>query len=250
MASKLTERWIIYGNILLIMFLFGLKFILAFSIGFIFYPIVLIYNLIRSQKSKRKVRLWTIIVVTTIVLWYAFIGIYAMIDAKSNAKVNNNTDANDAAMVQTIDIDSFSDQHALIEDLCEIACNATMEKETENTINFDWTITKPTQIHGVFFLEAKDSENPHYNILENLYLTNAIVVVSGYYLNEAGPISVNQWEMDIAVYPNFIVNENYSLVYDNESMYSHNLRSDDMDALMEWLSSEYADMNIQEIEYQ
>ena len=54
--SKWTNQWIIYGNILVVLFLFVLKIIGTFTIAMVGYPIALIYNFIRSQKSKKKVK--------------------------------------------------------------------------------------------------------------------------------------------------------------------------------------------------
>lgn len=247
LINKFLGQWTIFGNIIVVIVLFLLKFVVAYGIGLVAYPIVLIYNLIRSQKTKRRVRIWTIIVISVVVLWYAFIGIYAIIDAKSNAGTNGDTDSTGASVVQTVNADSFSDQDALINEVCQNALDITKEEENDNITNYGWTITETTKLHGVFFLEAKDHENPHYNILEKLDVFNAVVVVTGYYLTEADPISTNQWEMDVTVYPNFTCDENELLTYDNDSVYSHSLRSDDMEDLMEWLSGEYSDMNITDL---
>lgn len=78
--NKFLGQWTIFGHILVVLALFMFKFALAFGIGMVAYPIALAYNLIRSQKSKRKVRLWTIIVISVVVLWYVFLGIYSIIN--------------------------------------------------------------------------------------------------------------------------------------------------------------------------
>ena len=76
MVSNFLSRWTIYGNILVLLFLFMLRIVFSFWIGMVAYPIVLVYNLIRSQKSKRKVRLWTIIVISVVILWNVFLWLY------------------------------------------------------------------------------------------------------------------------------------------------------------------------------
>lgn len=249
LINKFLGQWTIFGNIIVVIALFFLKFIVAYGIGLVVYPIVLIYNLIRSQKTKRRVKIWTIVVISAVVLWYGFVGIYAIIDAKSNAGANSNTASTGASVVQTVNADSFSDQDTLVNEVCQNALNITKEEENNNTTNYGWTVTENTKLHGVFFLDAKDTENPHYNILKKLNISNAVVVVTGYYLEEADPVSVNQWEMDATVYPNFTYGENNLLTYDADNVYHHSLRSDDMENLMEWLTNEYDDMNIAEIVY-
>lgn len=247
LINKFLGQWTIFGNIIVVIVLFLLKFVVAYGIGLVAYPIVLIYNLIRSQKTKRRVKIWTIVIISAVVLWYGFVGIYAIIDAKSNTGANSNTDSTGASVVQTVDADSFSDQDTLVNEVCQNALDITKEEENDNITNYGWTVTESTKLHGVFFLDAKDPENPHYNILKKLNVSNAVVVVTGYYLKDADSVPVNQWEMDATVYPNFTFDENNMLFYDTDSVYSHSLRSDDMEDLMDWLTGEYDDMNITEM---
>lgn len=69
--SERTSQWVIYGNFLVILLLFMLKIIATLAIAMVGYPIALIYNLIRSQKSKKNVRLsfaiWILVSITYIV---------------------------------------------------------------------------------------------------------------------------------------------------------------------------------------
>lgn len=247
LINKFLGQWTIFSNLFVVIFLFFAKFVFAYCIGLFSYPIVLIYNLIRSQKTKRRVKIGIAIIISAVILFYVFIGIAVNITAKSSAGASGTTDSTSAAVVQTVDVDSFSDQDALVNEVCQKALDTTKEEENDNVTHYGWTVTETTKLHGVFFLNAKDTENPHYNILKKLNVSNAIVVVTGYYLEEADPVSVNQWEMDVTVYPNFTFDDKNSLSYDTDSVYSHSLRSDDMKDLMEWLTSEYGDMNIQEL---
>ena len=97
-----------------------------------------------------------------------------------------------------------------------------------------------------YYLEAKNPDNPYRNILKKLDVSNAIVVVTGYFLEDAG-IAINQWEMDVWVYPNYAFDENGVLSYDTENVYNDSLRSDDMEDFMDWFCSEYSKMNITEL---
>lgn len=249
LINRFLGQWTIFSNIIVVIALFLLKFLVAYSIGLVAYPIALIYNLIRSQKTKCRVKIWTIVVISAVVLWYGFVGIYAIIDVTSNAGANSNTDSTGASLVQTVDADSFSNQDTLINEVCQNALDITKEEENDNITNYGWTITESTKLYGVFFLDSKDPKNPHYNILKKLNVSNAVVVVTGYYLKDTDSVSVNQWEMDVTVYPNFTFDENNMLFYDTDSVYSHSLRSDDMEDLMDWLTGEYDDMNITEMAY-
>ena len=63
--SRWTSQWTIYGSVLILIFLFMFKIIGTFTIAMVGYPVILVYNLIRSQKSRRKVRVafvvWSLI---------------------------------------------------------------------------------------------------------------------------------------------------------------------------------------------
>lgn len=247
LINRFLGQWSIFGSIPVLIFLFGLKFALSFWIGMVTYPIVLIYTFIRSQKTKRRVRNWTIVVISTVVLWHALIGGYAIIDARLISGENRNIDNAETTAIQVVDAETFREQHTIVDVACKNALDATKGQEKEIINAYGWTVTEPSQLHGVFFLAAKNPENPHYNILEKLNLSNAVVVVTGYFLQDAD-ITINQWEMDVTVYPNFVFDKNDNLTYDNEKVYSHSCRADDVEDLKEWLSSEYSDMSITEVD--
>lgn len=79
LLNRLVGQWSIWGNLFIVVALFVFKLAFAFMIGIFAYPISLIYHIIKSQKSKCKVRLWAIIVISVVVLWYVFLGICAII---------------------------------------------------------------------------------------------------------------------------------------------------------------------------
>ena len=245
LINRFLGQWAIFGHIIVVIALFLLKVLAALYIGVVVYPIVLVYNLIRSQKSKRKVRKWTIIVISVVVLWYVFLGICAIITASTDSGTNN-AGSTEPLVVQTVDVSTFDNQGDLLDAVCQKALESTRETENEYINSYGWTITSPTRVHGVFYLEAKNPENPYRNILKKLDVSNAIVVVTGYFLENAG-ITINQWEMDVWVYPNYAFDENGVLSYDTENVYNDSLRSDDMEDFMDWFSSEYSKMNITEI---
>ena len=245
LLNRLVGQWSIWGSLFVVIALFVFKLAFALMIGMFAYPVFLIYHIIKSQKSKRRARLWAIIVICVVVLWYVFLGICAIIDVRMNTETNN-ASGTEPPVVQIVDVSTFDNQAGLLDAVCQNALDSTKETERKYIDDYGWSITSPTQIHSVFFLDAKDPENPHRNILKKLDVSNAIVVVTGYFLEDAG-ITINQWEMDAWFYPNYSFDENGALSYDAENVYNHNLPSDDMDDFMEWFNSEYSNMTITEL---
>lgn len=243
LINRFLGQWSFFGNILVLILLFVLKLAFSLWIGMIAYPIVLVYNLVRSQNSKRRVRIWTVIAISAVVLWNIFIGVIGYIETQENKK----TTSTDTSSVPVVAIDDFDKQQTFLDKVCQNALNITKVEENENITNYGWTVTENTQLHGVFFLEAKDAESPHYSLLEKLNLSNAVAVVTGYYLKDVDSVSVNQWEMDVMIYPNISFDENDLLTYNKDDVYSHSLRADDIEDLIEWLGDEYTDMNITEL---
>lgn len=240
--DRFTGRRIIVIDILLYIFLLVLRICVAIWIGFVAYPLVLAYYFIRSRKTNRGVKFWAVIIICAVVLFYAFLGIYAVVDAKSNAAEANET----VAAVRTVAVDSFHDQDALVDRMCENALAITQQKENENVNELGWVVSDGSQLHGIYFMEAVDSKRPHY-INRRLSLSNAVAVVTGYFLVEAGPILENQWEMNVRIYPNFCFDEDQVLTYDTDHVYEHSLRVTGMEELMEWFRGEYRDMNIMQM---
>lgn len=80
LINKFLEQWTFFGNIVVMIVLFVFKFMIACCIGCFAYPVVLIYNMIRSQKTRHRVRAWTIVIISVVVVWYAFVIIPAIIN--------------------------------------------------------------------------------------------------------------------------------------------------------------------------
>lgn len=79
LINRFLGQWSVFGSIPVMIFLIGLKFAFALTVGMAAYPIVLVYNIIRSQKTNRRVKIWTVIVISSVVLWYAFVAVAAII---------------------------------------------------------------------------------------------------------------------------------------------------------------------------
>ena len=120
----------------------------------------------------------------------AVIGIYSIIDAKSNS----NADTTDIPVAKIVDMNTFDEHPSVLEAVTNRALiNSQSEETTDSAI---WDITIPSKIKGIYFLNAKDN-NPH-RCNKDLYLTNAIIVVTDYYIEES---DLHSW--DLWVYPNF-----------------------------------------------
>ena len=72
LLNRLVGQWSIWGSLFVVIALFVFKLAFALMIGMFTYPIFLIYHIIKSQKSKHKIRLWTSIVISVVILWNVF----------------------------------------------------------------------------------------------------------------------------------------------------------------------------------
>lgn len=69
--SKLTDQWALYGNIIIIAFLFVFKLGLSLILGVTAYPISIVYSLIKSQKSLTRMRV-------SLIIFYALCAAYVI----------------------------------------------------------------------------------------------------------------------------------------------------------------------------
>lgn len=77
--TRQTEQWAFYGNIFALIVLFSLKFIGSIILGVIAYPVVVVYNLIRSQKSRKRVHIGLALLYFAIFAYVIFAIIMAII---------------------------------------------------------------------------------------------------------------------------------------------------------------------------
>ena len=70
--TRQTEQWTFYGNIFALLILFFLKLIGSIIFGVIAYPVVVVYNLIRSQKSKKRVHVGLVLFCLAIFAYVIF----------------------------------------------------------------------------------------------------------------------------------------------------------------------------------
>ncbi len=170
LLNRLVGQWSIWGNLFIVIALFVFKLAFALMIGMFAYPIFLIYHIIKSQKSKRRVRLWAIIVICVVVLWNVFLGIYAIIDAKSNPGEDNPNSTTSSSVQHYATADEIPMDIAQ-----QIADQLVSEKQKDNDADPNFTYTD-VELYGIFFLEGKEDawadENQlhfviHYNMLDD-----------------------------------------------------------------------------------
>ena len=180
LLNRLVGQWSIWGNLFIVVALFVFKLAFALMIGMFTYPILLIYHIIKSQKSKRKVRLWTIIVISVVVLWYVFLGICAIITASTDSG-SNNTDSTTVPAVQ---------HYATAEDIPmdvvqEVASQLVAEKQSENDSDPNFTYTD-VELYGIFFMTGKKDawadENQHHFVIHYDMLEDDGSIRFSYYI--------------------------------------------------------------------
>ena len=75
LINRIIGNWVIFGNLIVVIAFFIFKFGFSFILGITVYPIVLIYNLIHSQKSRRKIRITWAAIAASIWLYFRLLGV-------------------------------------------------------------------------------------------------------------------------------------------------------------------------------
>lgn len=251
LIGKIVGGWGISVHIIIAVIVFVYRVAFSFLIGMFAYPIALIYNLIKSMKSKRKIRVAWFIVAALIAISIIASVIVSVVEYKSAGSAGSVGSSETGEFPEETRIVTGADvssDAALLLSLCQQAMESAQASEMECTNDYGWSITESAQIHGIYFIETTDAVAPYHNILKNLDISNAIVIVTGYFVEESGGIDINQWEYDAWIFPNFRFNNNDVLSYDLNNVYCESVRKDDMDAFMEWFHSEYSGMIMVELD--
>lgn len=247
--NRVTGNWYASGSIFFVVFFYCCKFAFAYLIGTLAFPTALIYHAIMSLKSKKKIFVAVLTLIMLVFSAFYLIGISLAKEAaaKSSDDSPSTTEVTEVTEASPIvSSASFSSENTVLTDLCNKALETNLKSERES-LNYGWTIPESTRVHAVFYLESKDPDNPHRNIMKKLDLSNAVVVVTGYFLSDTNGFSVNQWEMQAYVFPNFYFDTTDTLKYDAENEHYDSVRSADMDDFMDWFSSAYSDMTITDL---
>lgn len=246
LINRITGNWVVFGNIIIMFLFYGFKFAASLFISFTAFPVIFIYHLIQSQKSKKRIRFAWAIVAILVSIYFA-IGFYQTWKDYSN-RSNSNGYSDTEIASNTVSTQSFVEDSTVLVPVIQHSLSGTLEEEKKCTDGYGWPVSQPTQLHGVFFLESKDPDDPHRNIMKKLDVFNAIAVVSGYFLDEGAGFTINEWEMDIWIYPNYSFDETGNLTYESEYVYCDNIRAPGMEEILDWFGSEYADMYLTELD--
>lgn len=74
LSGRIIGDWLVVGHIAIMLIAFMLRFVIAMLVGWITYPIALIYNLMKAQKSgSAGKRILTVVFVLAIVLMASFV---------------------------------------------------------------------------------------------------------------------------------------------------------------------------------
>lgn len=182
LINRVVGNWSIFGNIIVVLAFFWFKAGFSLMLGIWVYPIVLIYNLIQSQKSKRKIRRAWLIIVALIVAWIMVGGILISLESSGDSNTNNGESiattigGNEIADTATSAVKHYAAVDELPMDIVqEIANQLVLEQQKENDEDPNFTYTA-VELYGIFFLERKEDawadENQlhfviHYNMLDD-----------------------------------------------------------------------------------
>lgn len=251
-TKKLFGGWTVIGPLWIAVFFVRISITLV--IGIVALPVNIIIHFIKCYSSSKSVRagyanlnrrivklfiIFFVCFLTTVASFIGFFFLESWEKEKTAASQIQEDPVTAEAFKGTI----------LFDELCQDALQNTQAQENEVVNDYGWEVSQSTEIQGVYFLKAKTTECPHHTILQNVYLSNAVVVIAGYYVEKGSDVAIDSWEYDIWIYPNFFFDKNGTLTYEMDEVYEHSVREENVKAVLEWLSNEYADMSITEMEY-
>ena len=129
LINRTIGNWSIFGNILIVFAFFWFKAGFALIIGITVYPIVLVYNLVQSQKSKQKILCTWVAIGISVLLFFMSLGLLvawdtAMHPEKYSDTYNNTSVVTEATEeTQTVTTQSFTEDPAVqntVEELSEV----------------------------------------------------------------------------------------------------------------------------------
>ena len=251
-TKKIFGGWTVIGPLWIAVFFVRVSITLV--IGIVALPVNIIVHFIKcysfpksvragyANLNRRIVKLFIIFFVCFLTTAASFVGFF-FLESWEMERTATSQVQDDPVTAETIK------GSILFEELCQDALQNTQAQENEMVNDYSWEVSQSTEIQGVYFLKAKITEYPHHTILQNVYLLNAVVVIAGYYVEKGSDVAIDSWEYDIRFYPNFCFDKNGTLTYEMDEVYEHSVREENVKAALEWLSNEYADMSITEMEY-
>lgn len=242
LLNRLFGQWVLFANIIVILFLSLAKFGFCVIVGVFAYPIALAYHLTHASTSRKTVKKrWIIAILIGLLLFLSYF-ILTLIDDSSTQYPEETT-------VPTVPVSAESlDSHpTILEQICADALSNAQAQESQDS-DLGWKILEPAEIKCVYFLNAENSNRPHHQILADVYLSNAVFIVTGYYVEIDNMMYDIRYEWDIWCYPNFTFNDNNELQYESDENFRNSLASETLEDVKNWIAGEYDDMIITELQ--
>ena len=129
LINRTIGNWSIFGNILIAFAFFWFKAGFSLIIGITVYPIVLVYNLVQSQKSKQKILCTWVAIGISILLFFMSLGLLVAWDTAMHPEKYSDTYNNTSVVTEateetkTATEQSFSEDPAVqntVEELSEV----------------------------------------------------------------------------------------------------------------------------------
>lgn len=103
----------------------------------------------------------------------------------------------------------------------------------------DYTITAPSSICGIYFINSIDRHNPYHNIMEGLVAQNAIVIATNYVMEYDNLFNSEVSRTFVFIFPNWAINANGDLAYESENVVCRFASYVDLDNFTEWMDMEF-----------
>lgn len=258
LLTQITGGLYAVGSFPVVILFFCFKLVGAIMIGWVAYPIALMYNAIKAQKKGSKLKIVLSVVLfafTALILLFIALMIIDSIENKEKQKDMVSTDS----YIQTVPAPTTADGQkiALLTDaskldvtdevylaICEKSLERSLELETKDEESGD-KILRSSSINAAYFLNVKEPGTEHYDYGDNIKMQNAVMIVTNYRVNIANWTERDEWT--VWVYPDFGTDDNGVYTYPETKVYEDGLLAEDINEVYEWICKEYADMDITQL---
>lgn len=265
LLGKIIGNWFVVGSIPIMIIVFMFKLSGAVLIGWAAYPIALLYHLMKAQKKGSKGKLVTtilliafVVLVATFLLWMtAVTGNRSNTpDIASTTNPSQESTASSATSEPTseatappsqlvVDGTVFDTTNTVYRDVCGNALEKSITEEKQDA-DYGYDILVPSSVKAAYFLTVKEPGTEHYDYGDNVYISNAVMIITSY--EKEITHGIKREEFIVWVYPNFTVDSGSNLHYEAENEYEDSLGSEELADVYEWICEEYDDMIITELE--
>ena len=252
LVGRMIGHWYVVGHIGIMILVGFLKLAGAILIGWIAYPVALLYNLIRAQKKGSKSRIiFSVLLVFFAVLVIVFFLITTKQESGRQQGVTNTTASmheetdNDSMELLVFDAAQLNVNDNIYLSVCEKALIYGAGEEQEDR-DSGHAILEETTLKGAYFLSCTDPNTPHYDFRAGTYMYNAVVMIAHYNVSIANTPPRDEWQ--VCFFPNFTIDDTGTFSYDAESEYYGEWLSADFGELSTTLRQEYNGMDFTVLE--